>query len=50
LVSCSVSKFQVSMNIFNWYNITLYLFQKGKIISKTHLIAKGRIHLVGAFI
>jgi hypothetical protein len=28
---------------FNWYNFTMYLFQKGRIISKTLLKDKGRI-------
>jgi hypothetical protein len=31
------------MKNFYWYNIIWYPFQKGKIISKTLLKAKGRI-------
>jgi hypothetical protein len=38
------------MKNFNWYNIIGYPFQKGKIISKTLLKAKGRIISGGAFI
>jgi hypothetical protein len=36
-------KISLKYNNFNWYNFTWYLFQKGEIISKTLLKAKGRI-------
>jgi hypothetical protein len=40
----------VEFQNINWYNVISYLFQKGKIISKTLLKAKGRISSGGAFI
>jgi hypothetical protein len=43
-------RYQVRMKNFNLYNIIWYPFQKGKIISKTLLKAKGRIISGGAFI
>jgi hypothetical protein len=43
LVSYLASKFQVSIKILIGTNFTWYIFQKGKIISKTLLNAKGRI-------
>jgi hypothetical protein len=45
-----VSKFQASIKTSIGTNFIWYLFQKGKIISKTLLKAKGRISSGGAFI